>query len=1331
MSARAHHAFSGGYNTIDLSRRSLSYELRLAKYASRGFAVSVTGFDHSRVDPNLFDKPFYMLRGLSKLIVLDKLRTPLDRLQYQERQRTKNNKPRLEHKFRNRKLLEQIEKLGGDLSEYSTVFLPWGAGFDAVMTMRMMKKKDNALNGEWFAKDRPYYLHPCFYGTMAEVIRDCSPDDPPIPDSVPIEKIRRFVRGPLTWLEDDPGRQDIGSFHPVTTDDWENGAYFHQSIGDLFVAINANDTESLVEAVRAFDSDEEFTYIRDFLGRPPLHFAILAGAEECALALIDMGHDSMLTLKLPDGKSVLHLCSLYDMPQVAKALLKRVAGIETMNVEDFVLTQDNDVKMDAFAFAVRMGNMEMIKLLLPFVKKEYQVVMQVDHLEATLMSPLLLVSNSSTASEVLDCLFDHGMFNQQAAICESFNNLFHLLARKSHVELARMILERAHARDEKLMRTLLKMLNTGLCNPITVAIESFLGGKCTMETIELFHQYESEIFPSESVCDNTRLMVSKLADRTSYRFRKLSEVTRESVMSPLLRVLSYAFTWLGSNTNFKRDESFDVVNEKMSLCFDCFKWVLAREEGLKDFKQAPEQFGGSYRLTSLGKVTPVELVELYVQNQKVSNTNDYTAWEQCISIAREESNSSYDQALFDDTLAVAKVSNRFNERKDPQCIEFFAHEFSSLLTSTTEYELKLYARNFIPPSDVTAESVRFVKVGIPSNFTLLGNLLGKDHSEQALRLFQCIFEVNNVDELLKAAKSFPAMSVENAIGVNLVGQLGKSFIGERRTNTELLQVLLDRANFEYRPPQERAPTKQGFIDNYQLMDSSECDSSGNSTDEEEEESHQVNNTLNAFEMKPWTSTVHCKEIVTKSFVVRGSVLSPIDTRLTIEDEKLYEMDILEVAVLLDDSAMIKMLLEIASTWEADLNYAETWVQSVFNLAMVLDRKDVIKAFVDCRCFGVSWSAVARSQNVELLQLKASEKTKYTGMSTNMEGSRLVPMSPATIFVSWLHKAAYFGAVEVFSWIKNQILKDGTLFKNVLESPTPIGMLLKDLASKIDLISCICGGMDNVPGHRSLVYYAVSGGSTTILDLLDNPNYLEPCDQNNFPLMLALKCGRKEMLQYLITKIPASTVDPLSGNNILMQALVNKQKELALMVAEIVSDEDLQLMISCPNNERINALMQSCSINDVKFVEGLFKQYLARDLFEARDCNGRTLLHHVLKPGKKERHVMYLDFIGRHDYFIEDLAGSTPLDMELNFQAKNVDEWETMHPFIGDAETRVRETALFAQVQEFVLSNFNPSVSNLSQNRYSETLSKTSMLQRTKYVGKQLLDCKKEFRLNKY
>ena len=69
----------------------------------------------------------------------------------------------------------------------------------------------------------PYKIHVCAVGTMAEVVADPFPDDPPIPDDTPSEALDSIVRGKLAWLVDNPGRQQTGSFHSNMDEDWVEG----------------------------------------------------------------------------------------------------------------------------------------------------------------------------------------------------------------------------------------------------------------------------------------------------------------------------------------------------------------------------------------------------------------------------------------------------------------------------------------------------------------------------------------------------------------------------------------------------------------------------------------------------------------------------------------------------------------------------------------------------------------------------------------------------------------------------------------------------------------------------------------------------------------------------------------------------------------------------------------------------------------------------------------------------------------------------------------------------------------------------------------------------
>jgi hypothetical protein len=130
---RAHNAIVSQYNTIDISRRSPSYEVRLAKYSERGFEVLVPQLDRKKVDPQIYETSFDKVKGLARLLQIEKLKDPESRHQFREQQRVK----KMGHKVVGKetfwsKVSNLVGHLDGDhttmvngpsVSDYSTVFL--------------------------------------------------------------------------------------------------------------------------------------------------------------------------------------------------------------------------------------------------------------------------------------------------------------------------------------------------------------------------------------------------------------------------------------------------------------------------------------------------------------------------------------------------------------------------------------------------------------------------------------------------------------------------------------------------------------------------------------------------------------------------------------------------------------------------------------------------------------------------------------------------------------------------------------------------------------------------------------------------------------------------------------------------------------------------------------------------------------------------------------------------------------------------------------------------------------------------------------------------------
>ncbi len=92
-SPRALAAFMTQINTVDLTRRSPSYENRLSKYSHRGFEVYWSQLDRSRIDPTIFERSFGRTLGLSRLLVLEKLPTNADREAYVDQRRSERGRP--------------------------------------------------------------------------------------------------------------------------------------------------------------------------------------------------------------------------------------------------------------------------------------------------------------------------------------------------------------------------------------------------------------------------------------------------------------------------------------------------------------------------------------------------------------------------------------------------------------------------------------------------------------------------------------------------------------------------------------------------------------------------------------------------------------------------------------------------------------------------------------------------------------------------------------------------------------------------------------------------------------------------------------------------------------------------------------------------------------------------------------------------------------------------------------------------------------------------------------------------------------------------------------
>ncbi|KAF8265333.1 hypothetical protein EI94DRAFT_356458 [Lactarius quietus] len=322
-------------NTVDMTRRSPSYEVRLAKYSSRGFEVYVPGLKRDEIDPTIYERAVVRVQGLARLLAIEKLATPDARGRYLVRRSMLRGRPahgrpvyavRNAHRF-NGDLKADCVFSGLEMSDYDIVNLhiPYGPGWDARRIERLIFKTDFGANSPYNPKNknRRLHRHSAFFGTVEECIEDCCELCPEPKNeeehNLQDEEDKSYVRGRIAFIKEDPGRQSIsGSFNPIDDGEWSETAYI-QAAARFFSAINKND----VLAVKQMIEDGEDLNRRDHVGRTPLHVAIFSNSVEVGCVLIDAG--ARMTARLAGGRTSLHLAAQMGQVSVVKKLLERSA----------------------------------------------------------------------------------------------------------------------------------------------------------------------------------------------------------------------------------------------------------------------------------------------------------------------------------------------------------------------------------------------------------------------------------------------------------------------------------------------------------------------------------------------------------------------------------------------------------------------------------------------------------------------------------------------------------------------------------------------------------------------------------------------------------------------------------------------------------------------------------------------------------------------------------------------------------------------------------------------------------------------------------------------
>lgn len=165
---RAARALSKRYNLVDMTRRSLTYETRLYKYAKRGFAVAVPGLMRHMIRSDLYQLRPWQVHGLAKLLLFEHaLTNPNGRYKNRPASGAENSseengvwRPK-GHRLRAYKKdefsedriheFEQIEQLKDEEEiqvdadhDYSNLFLPWGPQWYTHQIVKELLFRDKA-----------------------------------------------------------------------------------------------------------------------------------------------------------------------------------------------------------------------------------------------------------------------------------------------------------------------------------------------------------------------------------------------------------------------------------------------------------------------------------------------------------------------------------------------------------------------------------------------------------------------------------------------------------------------------------------------------------------------------------------------------------------------------------------------------------------------------------------------------------------------------------------------------------------------------------------------------------------------------------------------------------------------------------------------------------------------------------------------------------------------------------------------------------------------------------------------------------------------------------
>ncbi|KAN0024453.1 hypothetical protein ACTFIV_008861 [Dictyostelium citrinum] len=324
---RAIKAVTTSCNIVSMSRRSLTYETRLFKYALRGFSIRVPNLDKRKIPMgSICSQDAKGATGLLRLLIM-------------------------EFKFVTGKGDPSSFNFGAS-SDYSEIEIPNGRNWSVNSAVNFINYKEKS---QFFAKKKQGFKH-CHLIVVGNQAKEgkaswckkCKQGN--APENSDSQDV---VTGPIQWITENPGQQILtGSFHPINDDTWYDlnqtsqstnkkdvNYYKYRIVNNLDVSdipdfsprsLSSHgttttqfliDSNNLLSIAAGFGSNVSFKsmlatykqYINtvDDLGYYPIHYASFSGNQECLELLLQ--NNASTSLRNPTfGFTCAMLCKFYN-----------------------------------------------------------------------------------------------------------------------------------------------------------------------------------------------------------------------------------------------------------------------------------------------------------------------------------------------------------------------------------------------------------------------------------------------------------------------------------------------------------------------------------------------------------------------------------------------------------------------------------------------------------------------------------------------------------------------------------------------------------------------------------------------------------------------------------------------------------------------------------------------------------------------------------------------------------------------------------------------------------------------------------------------------------